>query len=74
MKRIERSTGKGTIPAGVMLHFKIIERPHFKMRFYPHDANHKLPFIGHVNIAGSVPRYSGTEVSMFHGTVAWWHE
>lgn len=57
-----------------MLHFKIIERPHFKMRFYPHDASHKLPFIGHVNIAGSVPRYSGTEVSMFHGTVAWWHE
>lgn len=69
MKRVCRSTGKGTIPRGVILHFKLIERPHFKMRFYPRNPEHKLPFYGPVNIG-----LDGRELTAFGGTVAWWHE
>jgi hypothetical protein len=69
VKRVVRSEGKGLIPAGEVLHVKIIERPKFKMRFYPR-TNEKLGRYGYVTIGP----HGGKQVSLFNATVAWWHE
>lgn len=65
MKRVQRSLGLGLIPAGKILHVKLIERPHFKMRFYPRHG---------VSGLAVTPFITGQKVSVFGKAVAWWYE